>query len=162
MPNLDRLLAFPSIAALMLLVSMSRAALAHRAIYHRHPEVRAIVFAHPVNATAFSVTDIRLDARTIPESYIFLRDVGRVPYGVHYGTEGVSASIAESVSCRSPAVLLENDGVLVVGTSILDTFDRLEVLETTAEAIINSRAVGSVAPMPDAVIDELKKAFLGE
>jgi len=35
-------------------------------------------------------------------------------------------------------------------------------LETTAEAIINSRPIGTVAPMPDAVIDELKKAFLGE
>jgi hypothetical protein len=29
--------------------------------------------------------------------------------------------------------LLVNDGVLVLGTSILDTFDRLEVLEATAE-----------------------------
>ncbi len=149
----------------------SRATRAHQAIYRRHPDIRAIVFAHPVNATAFSVTDVKLDARTIPESYIFLRDVGRVPYGVHYGTEGTQEtagtetrerSISDYVSPRSPAVLLDNDGVLVVGTSILDTFDRLEVLETTTEAIINSRAVGSVAPMPDAVIDELKKAFLGE
>jgi len=143
----------------------SRATLAHQAIYRRHPEVRAIVFAHPVNATAFSVTDVKLDARTIPESYIFLRDVERVPYGVHYGTGSTQTSkgsIAEYVSPRAPAVLLENDGVLVVGNSILDTFDRLEVLETTSEAIINSRAVGNVAPMPDAVIDELKHAFLGE
>jgi ribulose-5-phosphate 4-epimerase/fuculose-1-phosphate aldolase len=29
--------------------------------------------------------------------------------------------------------LLENDGVLVLGTSVLDTFGRLEVLEATAE-----------------------------
>ena len=29
--------------------------------------------------------------------------------------------------------LLVNDGVLVLGTSILDAFDRLEVLEATAE-----------------------------
>ena len=29
--------------------------------------------------------------------------------------------------------LLENDGVLVQGTSVLDAFDRLEVLEATAE-----------------------------
>ena len=137
----------------------SRATLAHRAIYRRHPDVKAIVFAHPVNATAFSVTNVPLDARTIPESYIFLRDVGRVPFGVHYLPD---ESIADYVSARSPAVLLDNDGVLVVGTSILDTFDRLEVLETTAEAIINSRPIGTVAPMPDAVIDELKKAFLGE
>ena len=144
----------------------SRATLAHREIYRRHPDVRAIVFAHPVNATAFSVTNVPLDARTIPESYIFLRDVGRAPFGVHYLSNEPNAvskaNIADYVSPRSPAVLLENDGVLVVGSSILDTFDRLEVLETTAEAIINSRPIGTVTPMPDAVIDELKKAFLGE
>lgn len=135
----------------------SRATLAHQAIYRRHPGVRAIVFAHPVNATAFSVTNVSLDARTIPESYIFLRDVVRVPAGVQYQASG---HIADYVSPKTPAALLENDGVLVVGTSILDTFDRLEVLETTAEAIINSRPIGMVSPMSDAVIDELRAAFL--
>ncbi len=134
----------------------SRASLAHQAIYRRHPTVRAIVFAHPVNATAFSVTNVKLDARTIPESYIFLKDVERVPSGIQYLSTG---RIADFVSPRNPAVLLENDGVLVVGSSILDTFDRLEVLETTAEAIINSRPIGSVSPMSDGVIDELRQAF---
>jgi L-fuculose-phosphate aldolase len=137
----------------------SRATLAHQAIYRRHPEIQAIVFAHPVNATAFSVTNATLDARTIPESYIFLRDVGRVPYGIQYLPGG---EIAEYISPRSPAALLENDGVLVVGTSILDVFDRLEVLETTSEAIINSRLVGAITPMSDQVIDELKSVFLKE
>ena len=60
----------------------SRATMAHQAIYQNHPSINAIVFAHPVNATAFSITDAIFDARTIPESYIFLRDVQRVPYGV--------------------------------------------------------------------------------
>jgi len=137
----------------------SRAALAHQAIYRRHPDVRAVVFAHPVNATAFSVTNACLDARTIPESYIFLRDVRRVPYGVQYQSDG---QIADYLSPRSPAALLENDGVVVVGTSILDAFDRLEVLETTSEAIINSRLVGDITPMGDTVIDELKAVFLKE
>jgi L-fuculose-phosphate aldolase len=134
----------------------SRATLAHQAIYARHPQVQAIVFAHPVNATAFSVTDAVLDARTIPESYLFLRDVTRVPFGLHYGA---GDEIAQRISSRSLAMLLQNDGVLVVGTSILDAFDRLEVLETTAEAIINSRSLGPVSPMSEGVIAELRDAF---
>ena len=134
----------------------SRAVFAHQAIYRRHPHVQAIVFAHPVNATAFSVTDSTFDARTIPESYVFLRDVRRVPYGVQYQPDG---SIAEFVSAASPAAILENDGVLVTGSSVLDAFDRLEVLESTAEAVINARAIGEVAAMPDAVIRELRAAF---
>lgn len=134
----------------------SRAVPAHQAIYRKHPDVQAILFAHPVNATAFSVTDSVFDVRTIPESYVFLRDVRRAPYGVHYQNDG---SIADFVTAGSPAAILENDGVLVTGSSVLDAFDRLEVLESTAEAVINARAIGEVSAMPDAVIRELREAF---
>ncbi|MBM3860038.1 MAG: class II aldolase/adducin family protein [Verrucomicrobia bacterium] len=134
----------------------SRAVFAHQAIYRKHPHVQAIVFAHPVNATAFSVTDSVFDTRTIPESYVFLRDVQRVPYGVQFRRD---ASIADYVTAASPAAILENDGVLVTGNSVLDAFDRLEVLESTAEAVINAHAIGKVSAMPDTVIRELRDAF---
>lgn len=135
----------------------SRAVFAHQAIYRKHPHIRAIVFAHPVNATAFSVTDSVFNTRTIPESYVFLRDVRRVPYGVQYQQSG---SIADFVTPEAPAAVLENDGILVTGASVLDAFDRLEVLESTAEAVINAHAIGRVSAMPDAVIEELRQAFL--
>jgi L-fuculose-phosphate aldolase len=134
----------------------SRAVRLHAAIYRRHPGIRAIVNALPVNATAFSVTRRPFDSRTIPESYLFLKDVARVPFGEQYG-EG--EAIAERLSPGNPVLLIENDGALVCGTSVLDAFDRLEVLETTAEALINSQALGDIAPMSDKVIGELVKAF---
>lgn len=134
----------------------SRAAKAHAAIYRRHPNIHAIVLAHPVNATAFSVTNSALDVRTIPESYVFLRDVQRVPYGAQYRNNG---DIANYVSSSSPAAILENDGVLVTGRSVLDAFDRLEVLESTAEAVINARSIAHISSMPDSVIEELRSAF---
>jgi L-fuculose-phosphate aldolase len=134
----------------------SRAVWAHERIYRENPGVRAIVFAHPVNATAFSVTDVPFDTRTIPESYVVLRDVVRVPYGVQYRDDG---RIVDYVSPSSPAAILENDGVLVTGASVLDAFDRLEVLESTAEAVINARSIGKVSAMPDAVIQELCQEF---
>lgn len=134
----------------------SRAARAHQAIYDKHPHVEAIVFAHPVNATAFSVTETSLDVRTIPESYVFLRDVQRVPYGIQYRDDG---SIADYVSAANPAAILQNDGVLVTGATVLDAFDRLEVLESTAEAVINASAIGEVSVMSCDVINELCTAF---
>ncbi|MCA9052670.1 MAG: class II aldolase/adducin family protein [Planctomycetaceae bacterium] len=135
----------------------SQATRNHRAIYRRHPEFQAIVNADPVNATAFTVTGVPLDTRTIPESYIFLRDVVRIPFGVQFTDPN---QLAEFVSPSQPIALQENDGALVCGTSILDAFDRLEVLESTAEAVINALSLGEVTPMPDTVIDELHDAFL--
>ncbi len=87
---------------------------------------------------------------------MFLRDVKRVPYGLQYHAE---KQLGKYVSEASPAALLENDGVIVTGRSVLDTFDRLEVLESTAEALINAKTIGQISAMPDAVIDELRTAF---
>ena len=134
----------------------SRAIWAHQVIYQKNPNVNAIVFAHPVNATAFSVTDEKFDTRTIPESYVFLQDVNRVPYGVQYREDG---GIGDYISASTPTAILQNDGVLVTGSSVLDAFDRLEVLESTAEAVINARSIGDISVMPKAVIDELCEAF---
>ena len=134
----------------------SRAVLAHQAIYKRHRDVNAIVFAHPVNATAFSVTGEAFDAKTIPESYVFLRDVAHAPYGIQYCDDG---QIAECVSSEQPVAILENDGVLVTGKNVLDAFDRLEVLEATAEAVINSRVIGQISSMSSEKIAELRRAF---
>lgn len=135
----------------------SRAVLLHQAIYRRHPKIKAIVLATPPNATAFSVSSVKLDVRTIPESYIFLRDVAVLPYALAYGD---GSELAARMTPEFPVALLENGGALVLGQSILDAFDRLEVLESTADAVINARLVGSVQPMNEAVINELIEAFL--
>lgn len=136
----------------------SRAWKLHRSIYQKHPQIRAIVNATPVNATAFSAAAARLDTRTIPESYIFLRDVAVFPFNQLYTA---AETIADEITAEFPIALIENDCALVLGKTILDAFDRLEVLETTAEAVILSRAIGEVRPMGPQVIDELVQAFLG-
>jgi len=128
----------------------------HQAVYEAHADVNAVVNAYPVNATAFAVTDAPLDTRTIPESYLFLRDVPRVPYALRFAD---GREIAALTSMKNPVLILENDGVQVCGTSVLDAFDRLEVLESTAEAMINSRPLGEMVPMSDEAITELNKAF---
>jgi L-fuculose-phosphate aldolase len=135
----------------------SRAARVHQAIYNRRPEIGGVVNAYTVNATAFGVTSAALDARTIPESFLLLRDVQRMPFGPQFTDPDHVACL---VSPERPILLQENDGVLVCGTSVLDAFDRLEVLEATAEALINCRPLGTVQPMSAAAIDELAAAFL--
>jgi len=67
--------------------------------------------------------------------------------------------VADRLSPNFPVYLIENDGAMVLGTSLLDAFDRLEVLESTAEALINSRPLGAVRVMGDDVIRELETAF---
>lgn len=129
----------------------------HEAIYRRHPRICAVINAYPVNATAFSVTGTPLDTRTIPESYVVVRQVRQVAHGVQFQN---SEALAGQVSPEQPAAILQNDGVLVTGSDILETYDRLEVLESTAEALINCRAIGTLSRMSDQATRQLEKAFL--
>ena len=136
----------------------SRAATVHASIYNGHSEVGAIVNAYPVNATAFSVSGIALDSRTIPESYVVIRNVGHAPFGSQFSD---GEELSSMLSSTSPALILDNDGVLVTGSDPLEAFDRLEVLESTAEAIINARAIGALRPLSDEVTRDLDRAFFG-
>jgi L-fuculose-phosphate aldolase len=138
--------------------SPSLAVTIHEAIYRAHPEVGAIVNAYPVNATAFSVSGTAIDSHTIPESYVVVRNVGLAPFGMQFGD---GRDLAAMVSSIQPALLLENDGCLVTGSDILEAFDRLEVLESTSEAIINARAIGKLHPLGEEVSRELDHAFFG-
>ena len=87
---------------------------------------------------------------------IFLREVEKLPISV---LSEDPASVARRLSPNFPVSLIANDGAMVLGASLLDAFDRLEVLESTAEALINSKSLGPVRVMGDAVIRELEEAF---
>ena len=118
----------------------------HDAIYSAHPGVNAVLHAGPPHATASSVTGHKLDSRTIPESAILLRDVASVPYE---DIRNDPAGLAGIVSLDRPAAVLGNLGVLVVGASLLEAFDRLEVLEATAASLIRARRLGEPVPLSD-------------
>jgi len=85
-----------------------------------------------------------------------LRDVPLVPFGAQYTAP---EEIAGQVSSRTPVLLIENDCVLVAGSSVLQAFDRLEVLEFSARALLDTAAIGPVAPIADEDIEVLRKVF---
>ncbi len=134
----------------------SRAVHVHEKIYANNPEINAILLAHPVHAMAFAVTDAKLDVRTIPESYILLRDVKKIPYGMIFNeTDKIAREFSESC----PAIMVENDCVIVTGNSLLQAFDRLEVMESTAHSILNTQGLGPIVHITDDEIADLKVAF---
>ena len=134
----------------------SRAVHLHEKIYEAHPDIQAILLAHPVHAMAFAVTDAAFDARTIPESYILLRDLKKIPYEEIYTNPD---QMAKEFAPSCPAVMVENDCVIVTGGSLLQAFDRLEVMESTAHSIISAQEIGPIVHITDPEIEEIKEAF---
>ncbi len=130
--------------------------LLHQKIYDKNPKIGAIAFAQPVHSMVFAVTDMPFDTRTIPESYILLRDVKRIPFEAAYQNLD---DVAAEFDNAHPVLLVENKSVMVTGASMLQVFDRLEVMEMTAASILDAQALGTIAHIPSDEIAALKTAF---
>lgn len=129
------------------------AALIFSQIYADHPEVGCIAMTFAPGIMAFACTDAQFDSRTIPESYIKLRDVSRVPYMAD------AKQISEQVCEKSPVVLVENECAVVTGKSLIDAFDILEVLEYSAKAVVSTYDIAPLIRISDKEVRDIEIAF---
>ena len=134
----------------------SRSVELHKLIYDEHPEINAITVAQPKHIMAFGATHTPIDSRTIPESYIAMRDIAVMPFGTHItNPEKISAAIGP----HSPVVLIENDSVISTGNTLINAFDRLEVAEFTANTIIHAKMIGDIVMISNKEVEDINKAF---
>lgn len=59
-------------------------------------------------------------------------------------------------------VLVNNDGVVVKGSSLAQVFDQLEVLEATPNVVLECTSLGSLHPMTKEQIQEIDKKWFHE
>ena len=88
--------------------------------------------------------------------YILLRDVKRVPYEELYLDPD---KLAKEFDAAHPAAIVENDCVIVTGESLLQAFDRLEVMELTAASILKSQRLGRMVHISDEEVAALKETY---
>ena len=134
----------------------SRSVELHKLIYDRHPEINAITVAQPKHVMAFGATHTPIESRTIPESYIAMRDIAVVPFGTNIENP---EKISDAISAHSPVVMVQNDSVISTGTTLINAFDRLEVAEFTANTIIHAKMIGKIVMISDQEVDDINKAF---
>ncbi len=134
----------------------SRSVLLHQKIYQEHSDINTVMIAHPPNIMAFGITHTPFDTRTIPESYIMLRDVPSLPYGTNVVNQDL---LVNTLGPAVPLVLIENDCVVVTGSSLLNAFDRLEVAEFSAKAVVAARSIGPLVKIDEDEVIELEKDF---
>lgn len=134
----------------------SRSVMLHKHIYENHPYIRSIIIAHPPNIMAFAITSEKFETKTIPESYIMLRDIPKLPFGSSFMQPMM---VADVFSRTTPIVLIENDCIIVTGNSLLNAYDRLEVAEYSAKAIISSKVLGDVVTINSKQVAEIEEAF---
>ena len=133
----------------------SRAAALHYEIYRRNPKVKAVVLTQCPALMGFCTTDAEFNVRTIPESWIFLQDVPKFPFGSQYTDPG---KVAEVFKDR-PCAMLANDSIVVASDSLINAFDRLEVAEFSAKSLVLAAPAGKLHPITDKEVEDLRVAF---
>jgi L-fuculose-phosphate aldolase len=128
----------------------------HKLVYETHPRINAIITAQPPNIMAFAAAGAPFNSRIIPESYILLRNMPRLPLSTAFLSLQDTARI---FTRENPVVIVENDCVIVSGSSLLNAFDLLEVAEYSAKAIINAGELGDMVLINDVQLAEIHEVF---
>jgi L-fuculose-phosphate aldolase len=134
----------------------SRAVRLHEIIYRCHPHIQSIITAQAPYITAYAIAEHQFDTKTIPESYILLMTVPKIPFGSQYTNP---AAVADTLSPQVPVLLLQNDCVLTTGSSIMQAFDRLEVAEFTARSLIETASIGKHVSIGVEDVHALERTF---
>jgi L-fuculose-phosphate aldolase len=124
----------------------------HTAIYFEHPEINVIFCFQPIAAMAFILSRVEIDFRTIPETVVVLMKLVKISNSAAYEDTAIAAKL---IGKLSPVGLIENNCVLVTGKSLLQTYDRLEVLESSAQSCLDSTVIGGLHPIDGENYDKL-------
>jgi L-fuculose-phosphate aldolase len=130
--------------------------LMHLTIYRMRPDVRAVVHAHPVTATAFACSGMPLDDPICSEAIVSL---GAVPLA-EYATTG-TPELSESLLPHIPdydAILLANHGAVSYGTDLLKAYLKMEAVEHYALILMAAHQLGHPERLEEEDIRRLVEA----
>lgn len=127
----------------------------HALVYRARPDTNSVVTALSPHVMAFAITGMPLNTRVIPECYILLEDMPMVSLSDFFAN-GVT------IMQENPVVIIENTCMVATGGTILNAFDRVEVSEYSAKAVIDAIGLGTFSPIAEPHIDDIKRTFLGK
>ncbi|MFP4522417.1 MAG: class II aldolase/adducin family protein [Fibrobacterota bacterium] len=122
----------------------------HSEIYRQKPDIACIITTLSPALSAFTITEARFNTRIIPESWVFLKDVPSLPF---------NQPLKNRKDFSDTAFFIKNDSFTTMGKNIFSAFDRLEVAELTASALLDSFALGTLISIESEQIEELKRSF---
>lgn len=125
----------------------------HAKIYRTHPGIGSVVTAFPPELMAFAVTGTKFSSRIIPEIYMVMQDVVSLPQVQYAGKPDEIAAVFDG---RTSVAVLEGGGVIVTAPSLLKAYDRLEVAEYSARAILESSQLGNIVEITEKQVDEIR------
>jgi ribulose-5-phosphate 4-epimerase/fuculose-1-phosphate aldolase len=128
----------------------------HGAIHRALPHARCVMHVHSMHATVLaSLADSRLPAIDQNSAMFFNRHVVDDHYGgMAFEEEGARCATLLA-DPRITTMIMGNHGVLIIGATVADTFNRLTYFERAAETYIRALQTGqALRVLPDAIAEK--------
>jgi L-fuculose-phosphate aldolase len=125
----------------------------HLEVYRQRPEVRAVIHAHPIFATALTVAGLDFPPDVLPEVALTLGDVPVTPYATPSSQDDAEA--IRPFIAQHNAILLRQHGSLTAGRDLEEALIHLERIESVAEIFWRAQMLGSVGRIPPHALERL-------
>jgi len=129
----------------------------HLAVYQARKDVQAIVHAHPVFATAFAISNKTVNCKLMGEARAICGEPAIAEYKL-MGTKNLAEVVAKAAQ-NANIVLMQNHGVLAVGKTLLEAFDRLEVFEASAKLTFITGILGGQKELTKEELGQIDALF---
>lgn len=127
----------------------------HLAIYAAYPDVEAIIHSHAPYATALGLVGGRVPPISVDA--VPFADLQIVPFGLP-GDQKLIKGVVDALA-HSPAVLLQNHGLLTVGWTLRHAANRALALEEVIQILVTCRLLGGEpVTLPDETVELLQNA----
>ena len=126
----------------------------HLEVYRQRSDVRAVIHAHPVFATALTVAGMDFPVDILPETLLLLGEVPVTTYASPASAEDAEA--IRPLIADHRAILLRQHGSLTCGADLEEALQHLERLEHVAEVYWRARTFGHVERLSPEALDRLR------
>ncbi len=128
----------------------------HLAAYAVRNDVQAVVHAHPVTATAFTLVGRTVPDGVLAELMLTVGDVALAPF-VQPGTEELGRAL-RPLFREHDVILLAHHGAVALGRTLQEAHFAMESLEHGAKMIHLAQQLGAVVTLDAAACDALRAA----
>jgi len=105
--------------------------ISHAAIYKVRPDVNGIVHAHNPAVLGLTLAGKEIKTTITDEAVLVLRKIEKVPFKLP-GTKELADQVAKAAATGARALILENHGVIGLGTNLLEAEAIVELIEAIA------------------------------
>ncbi len=125
----------------------------HAAFYKLRPDVNYIIHVHSPYLSSFACCRIPLDEPVMAENVFYFGQIPLADYGLPSSMDLVEKTAKYFKDYD--AVLMANHGFIVGDKTLKDAFLKLELAESYAQVVFNTKLLGGAKLFTDAEVEEI-------